>query len=67
MGLMNCRNAACMSCESEMLTEACLRNYRHGRRKSGEQKTFEIEARQQHIDIIGACQFEFQNVKTETG
>ena len=36
MGLMNCRNAACMSCESEMLTEACLRNYRHGRRKSGE-------------------------------
>ena len=60
MGLMNYRNAGCMSCESEMLIETCLMNDRHGRRKSGEQKTFEIEAGWQHIDMIGACQWEFK-------
>ena len=29
MCLMNYQNAGYMSCESEMLTETCLMNYRH--------------------------------------
>ena len=56
MSLMNYRHAGYMSSGSKMLTEACLKNYRHGWRMSGEQKTFEIEAGQQHIDMVGAYQ-----------
>ena len=56
MGVMNYRHAGYMSSGSKMLTETCLMNYRHGRPMSGEQKTFEIEAGQQHIDMIDTCQ-----------
>ena len=36
MGLMNYRNAGCMSCGSKILTETSLINCGHGRRRSGE-------------------------------
>ena len=56
MGGINYRHAGYMSSESKMLTETYLMNYRHGRCMSGEQKTFEIEAGWQRIDMIGTCQ-----------